>query len=74
MADRKIFIRPAPFGQGFDVTVEPPTPWANFNQERPTLRAARRYADSLCIGHGWNVVDQCEGSSTPASSGEGSSA
>lgn len=57
MPERRIIIR-AGAGAGFDVVVEPPPEWTNHNRERATHRAARRYADSLRIVHGWPVVDQ----------------
>lgn len=53
-----IIIRPEPFGVGFDITVEPAPRWANFNAERPTISAARRYARSLATVHKWRIVDQ----------------
>lgn len=58
MVDHAIFIRPEPFGAGFDITVEPGPAWSNCNTERPTLRDARRYADSLKIVHGWPIRDE----------------
>lgn len=54
-----IHIRPCPFGgPTFDITVEPAPTWANFNVERPTLKAARRYAQGLATVHKWRVSDQ----------------
>lgn len=58
MGDHTIFIRPEPFGAGFDITVEPSPNWSHCNAERPTLREARRYAESLKIVHGWSVRDE----------------
>jgi hypothetical protein len=59
MADNHaIIIRPEPFGVGFDITVEPAPTWANFNVERPTIGAARRYACGLATVHKWRIVDQ----------------
>jgi hypothetical protein len=52
-----IIIRSEPFGVGFDITVEPAPAWANFNAERPTIKAARRYAESLRKVHGWAMRD-----------------
>jgi hypothetical protein len=53
-----IVIRHEPFDLGFDITVEPAPNWANFNAERPTITAARRYAESLRTVHGWKIRDQ----------------
>jgi hypothetical protein len=61
VAEHIIYIRPEAFGAGFDITVEPPAPWADFNRERPTLKAARRYAGSLRTVHGWRVKDETGG-------------
>ncbi|WP_420142312.1 hypothetical protein [Sphingomonas sp.] len=58
MADHVIFIRPEPFGVGFDITVEPGRAWSNCNTERPTLREAPRYADSPKNVHGWPIRDE----------------
>lgn len=55
----QITIRACPFGGStFDITVEPAPAWACFDAERPTIRAARRYAESLKTVHGWKVVDK----------------
>ena len=62
MADSHVIvIRPEPFGAGFDIAVEPAPAWANFNAERPTHRAATRYAESLRVVHGWKVRDEAGG-------------
>jgi hypothetical protein len=55
-----IIIRPCPFGGAtYDVVVEPTPAWANFDRERPTLHAARRYAESLKTVHvGWVIRDE----------------
>lgn len=59
MSERKICIRPEAFGVGFDVNIEPPAPWARYDQERPTHRSARRYAESLrTIYPDWRIVDE----------------
>lgn len=55
---RRVFIRPAMVGQVFDVSVDPPVAWSNFNQERPDIRSARRYAQSLKVVHGWGISDE----------------
>ena len=55
---RRIFIRPEPFGCGFDVTVEPAPEWINMARERPTHREAQRYALGLRAVHGWRIVDE----------------
>jgi hypothetical protein len=56
--DHVIHIRPEAFGAGFDITVEPPVAWTSFNCERPSLKAARRYADSLRTVHGWRIKEE----------------
>lgn len=61
MVDHTIFIRPEAFGVGFDITVEPPVPWTSFDRERPTLKAAQRYAESLRTVHGWRIKDETGG-------------
>lgn len=62
MADpHTIVIRREAFGVGFDIIVEPAPSWANFAVERPTLKAARRYAESLRTVHGWKIRDDVGG-------------
>lgn len=61
VVERVIYIRPEAFGAGYDITVEPPAPWADFDCERPTLKAALRYATSLRTVHGWRVKDETGG-------------
>ncbi|NIJ32790.1 hypothetical protein [Sphingomonas oligoaromativorans] len=58
MAEPQIIIRREPFGIGFDITVEPKPAWTSFNCERPTLHAARRYAEGLHTVHGWRIRDE----------------
>ncbi|MBV9528531.1 hypothetical protein [Sphingomonas sp.] len=52
-----IIIRPEAFGCGFDVLIDPPISYARYDQERPTLRAARRYAESLKVVTGFPIRD-----------------
>ncbi|MBV9842398.1 MAG: hypothetical protein JOY99_12865 [Sphingomonadaceae bacterium] len=58
MADHAIYIRPEPFGCGYDIVIEPPILHARYNAERGTVKAARRYADSIRIVTGFKVVDE----------------
>jgi len=54
-----IIICGCPFGGAtYDVVVEPKPAWANFDRERPDLRAARRYAEGLRTVHGWKIRDE----------------
>jgi hypothetical protein len=58
-AARRIVIRAEAFGQGFDVLIDPPAPWAHYDQERPNIRSARRYAASLrIVNPSWKIDDQ----------------
>jgi hypothetical protein len=56
---RRIVIRSEAFGCGYDIVIEPPAAWAHYDQERPTIRAARRYAESLkIVNPSWKIDDQ----------------
>jgi hypothetical protein len=56
-----IIIRQQPAGAGFSITLDPAPAWADFDRERPTHRAARRYAEGLRTVHGWKIRDESEG-------------
>ena len=55
--ERTTIITPKVGSDGYDISIEPPPNWSNFNVSRPTPRAARRYAESLRIVHGWRIRD-----------------
>ena len=59
--EHTIVIRPEAFGAGFDIVVEPAVPWTSFDRERPTFKAARRYAESLRTVHGWRIREEIGG-------------
>ena len=55
---KTISIRPAEQGDGFDVVVMPVAPWNGVDRHNlPTVRAAKRAAESLSMVHGWKVAD-----------------
>jgi hypothetical protein len=59
MTEPVIFIRPVPFGVGFDVTVEPaPADGVARDREFPELKAARGYASGLRLTQRWPIHDQ----------------
>ena len=56
-----IIIRPEAFGCGFDVVIEPPIAFARYDQERPSVAAARRYAESLKVVTGFPIREETGG-------------
>jgi hypothetical protein len=61
MSEPRIYLRPEPFGVGFDVTIEPPlADGRKFDRELATYREARGYAGGLRMSLGLPVVDEAE--------------
>ena len=59
---KTIRIRHAEQGDGFDVVVKPVAPWNGIDRHNlPTIRAAKRAAESLSVVHGWKVADDTAG-------------
>jgi hypothetical protein len=61
VSPHRIIIRGEPFGQGFDVTVEPTLEGQSFDREYPTHKETRGYAGGLHILRGWRIVDESSG-------------
>lgn len=59
MADQQhvVVIKHEPFGQGYDVTVEPKPAGDSFDREYPTFAHARGYARGLRLYRGWPIRD-----------------
>lgn len=55
-SERRIFIRPGPFGDGFDVTVEPAPEGAVLNRTFQDHKSAFGHAVGLRMIHQWPVI------------------
>lgn len=59
---KTIHICHAAQGDGFDVVVKPVAPWNGIDRHNlPTIRAAKRAAESLSVVHGWKIADDTAG-------------